>query len=119
MVNLMWDRLLSDVPGMDVFMISQERDIIWFNKSAESWAGPVRDARGKKCYAHLGGSESPHENCPIPKLMATGRPQIDLVTDGDSPYLVITLDLGNGLTGHLYMDFKRLMAAEKPSDDRV
>ena len=116
MISLLWEKLLSDVPGVDALLISQERDVIWFNKSAESWAGPLSAARGKKCYSHLDGAEKPHENCPIPKLAMTGKPQIDLVTEGDSQYLVITLDLGDGLTGHLYLDFKRLRPVESPTE---
>lgn len=115
MVNLLWERLLSDVPGVDAFLISQEKEVIWFNKSAESWAGPLSEAKGKKCYSHFDGAEKPHENCPIPKLVMMGKPQIDIETEGESPYLVITLDLGDGLTGHIYLDFKRLRAVESPT----
>lgn len=111
---LLWEGLVSDLPGLDAFLISGEGDIIWFNKSVESWAGPLSEARGKKCYAHLGGSEKPHKNCPIPKLATTGKPQIDPVTEGKSPYLLVTLDLGNGMTGHLYLDFNKLRSGGKP-----
>jgi len=89
------------LPGVEAIVTNSDYEVVWVNQAAESWAGPLEKVRGKKCYKELGKVDSPHADCRMPEVLATGKPFFDLREDGESRYIICMVKIDDEHVGHV------------------
>jgi PAS domain S-box-containing protein len=72
----LWEMTFNAVPDL-IAILDDQRHILKMNAAMEASAGCSTAAcQGQKCFTQIHGSNYPHQNCPLDRMLATGEEHI-------------------------------------------
>jgi PAS domain S-box-containing protein len=72
----LWEKTFNAVPDL-IAILDDQRRILKMNAAMETSVGcSGASCQGQKCFTQIHGSDGPHQNCPLDRMLATGEERI-------------------------------------------
>lgn len=87
-----WEKIFDAIDDW-VCLINTDFEIIRSNIAGIDYCGmPITEIVGKKCCGFVHGVETPHEQCPLPEMLASGRRASAEIKTQSGRWVLITVD---------------------------